>query len=56
MLGQKFAMLEMKTTLTKILRTFELLPVPGHKLKLSAEVVLKSVTGICVRLKKRDNF
>lgn len=52
--GQKFAMLEMKCTLAKILRNFELLPaIPEHKLVLAAETVLKSANGINIRLKKR---
>lgn len=47
-------MLEMKACISKILRNFELYEVPDHELLLSAEVVLKSESGICVRLKKRQ--
>ena len=54
-LGQKFAMLEMKATISKILRNFKILPtVPEHKVIISAETVLKSANGMLVRLEKRD--
>ncbi|KAF2891263.1 hypothetical protein ILUMI_14910, partial [Ignelater luminosus] len=52
-IGQKFAMLEMKSLLSKILRNYELLEVPQHKVVLAAETVLKSRTGLHVQLKKR---
>ncbi|RZC37551.1 p450 domain containing protein [Asbolus verrucosus] len=53
-IGQKFAMLEMKSTLSKIIRHFELGPaIPQHKLQLAAESVLKSINGIKIGLKKR---
>lgn len=47
-------MLEMKAVISKILKNFRLLEVPGHELVLSAEVVLKSASGILVKLEKRD--
>jgi cytochrome P450 family 4 len=54
-IGQKFAMLEMKSVISKILRTFELQPaVPQHTLKLVSETVLKSLNGIKIRLKLRS--
>lgn len=47
-------MLEMKCTLSKMLRNFEMLPsIPEHKLMLAAETVLKSANGINIRLQKR---
>jgi cytochrome P450 family 4 len=53
-LGQKFAMLEMKSFISKVIRHFELTPaVPRHELILSVETVLKSANGIKVGLKKR---
>ncbi|RZB39210.1 p450 domain containing protein, partial [Asbolus verrucosus] len=53
-LGQKFAMLEMKSTISKILRKFELLPAePQHVLELTSETILKSANGIKIRLKLR---
>ncbi|CAG9771776.1 unnamed protein product [Ceutorhynchus assimilis] len=52
-IGQKFAMLEMKSIVSKVLRNFELYPTnPPHKLVLSAEAVLKSLNGVNIRLKK----
>ncbi|CAH1962016.1 unnamed protein product [Acanthoscelides obtectus] len=53
-IGQKFAMLEMKSTLSKILRNFELYPTnPEHKLILASEAVLKSVNGIRIQIAER---
>jgi cytochrome P450 family 4 len=53
-IGQKFAMLEMKSTVSKILRNFELEPAsPEHKLNLVAELVLKSANGIKIALNLR---
>ncbi|KAJ3656945.1 hypothetical protein Zmor_015989 [Zophobas morio] len=53
-IGQKFAMLEMKSIISKIVRHFEIKPTsPRHEVKLSAETVLKSLNGIKVTLKKR---
>ncbi|XP_019864629.2 cytochrome P450 4C1 isoform X2 [Aethina tumida] len=52
-IGQKFAIYEMKTTIIKVLQNYELSPVPGHKLSLGFTGVLKSDTGIKVRLQKR---
>jgi hypothetical protein len=52
--GQKFAMLEMKSVISKVIRHFELTPaVPRHELILSVETVLRSANGIKVGLKKR---
>ncbi|VEN40924.1 unnamed protein product [Callosobruchus maculatus] len=52
--GQKFAMLEMKSTLSKVLRNFELHPTnPEHKLIVASEAVLKSTNGVNIRLVER---
>nr|CAI5832394.1 unnamed protein product [Callosobruchus analis] len=54
-IGQKFAMLEMKSTLSKILRNFELHPTnPELKLILASEAVLKSTNGVRIRLAERN--
>jgi len=53
-IGQRFAMLEMKSTVSKVLRHFDLLPVPGHEPILISEAVLKSENGLPVRINKRD--
>ncbi|KAJ3655144.1 hypothetical protein Zmor_014282 [Zophobas morio] len=53
-IGQKFAMLEMKSTLSKVIRNFKLCPAtPHHPLKLVAETVLKSDNGVRLSLLKR---
>lgn len=51
--GQKFALLEMKSIISKVLRNFELLPVPDHKPELLMQAVLNSANGICIKLKER---
>lgn len=51
--GQKFAMLEMKTVLSKIIRNFVVLPAKNHEVILLTEAVLKSKNGISVRLADR---
>ncbi|XP_073830965.1 cytochrome P450 4s3 [Musca autumnalis] len=53
-IGQKFAMLEMKCTLSHLLRNFEFLPVKDFKPKLLPELVLKSGNGIIVCIKRRS--
>ncbi|XP_073836497.1 cytochrome P450 4d8-like [Musca autumnalis] len=51
-IGQRFAMLEMKTVLCKILREYELLPI-GLDIKLTLALILRSETGMQLGLKKR---
>ena len=54
-LGQKFAVLEMKSAISKIIRHFEISPTfPKHELELSLAAVLKSENGVKVVLRKRD--
>ncbi|KAK9720578.1 Cytochrome P450 [Popillia japonica] len=53
-IGQKFAMLEMKSTISNVLRNFELLPpVPDHKMILKNDAVLKSDNGVFIGLRSR---
>uniref|UniRef100_A0A034W2C6 Cytochrome P450 4d2 n=1 Tax=Bactrocera dorsalis TaxID=27457 RepID=A0A034W2C6_BACDO len=52
-IGQKFAMLEMKSTLSKILRHFELLPL-GEELRPTLTIVLRSENGSQMGLKPRN--
>ncbi|XP_044272411.1 cytochrome P450 4c3-like [Tribolium madens] len=53
-IGQKFAMLEMKSTVSKIIRQYKLLPTtPQHELELVGETILKSTNGIKIRLRLR---
>uniref|UniRef100_A0A1L8E4B9 Putative cytochrome n=1 Tax=Nyssomyia neivai TaxID=330878 RepID=A0A1L8E4B9_9DIPT len=53
-IGQKFAMLEMKKTLAKVLRHFEFYAADEYKPILLAELILKSDNGVQVRIKKRS--
>lgn len=52
-IGQKFAMLELKTTLSVLLRNFEILPVVDFEPLQIPELVIKSGNGIRIRLRKR---
>lgn len=52
-IGQKFAMLEMKSVVSKVLRCFEISLTPGFELALKPEIVLKPEHGVKVTLKKR---
>lgn len=51
-IGQKFAMMEMKSTISKIIRNFRVLP-GSKEITLSAELVLRSWEGIFVKLELR---
>lgn len=55
-IGQKYAMLELKATLGKILRRFKLAPSPYEKdkVELAAELVLISTTGFHIRIESRQ--
>ncbi|KAK4880225.1 hypothetical protein RN001_008371 [Aquatica leii] len=53
-IGQKFAMLEMKATICKILLMFKLLPVVEHQPIILADAVLTSQNGLPIRFVKRD--
>ncbi|XP_022918968.2 cytochrome P450 4d2-like [Onthophagus taurus] len=52
-IGQKFAMLEMKSTVSLVLRHFILKPVEGFEPKLIPLTVLKSLNGVQVILEER---
>lgn len=53
-IGQKFAFMELKSMISKIVRNFELSPVvPAHKPELVAEAILKSNNGIMIKLQER---
>ncbi|XP_055857581.1 cytochrome P450 4d2-like [Episyrphus balteatus] len=51
-IGQKFAILEMKSTISKILRNYELLPL-GEHVRPMMNLVTRSVNGVQVGLKPR---
>ncbi|CAG9771770.1 unnamed protein product [Ceutorhynchus assimilis] len=52
-IGQRFAVLEMKSVISGIIKNFELYPTdPPHKMVVSPEAVLKSVNGVMVRIQR----
>jgi hypothetical protein len=52
--GMKFAMLEMKAILSALLRRYQILPASSpHQLDLTVVLVLKSLTGVVLRLQPR---
>lgn len=51
-IGQKFAILEMKSTISKLLRHFELLPF-GEEVRLVMNLILRSSCGINIGLRPR---
>ena len=53
--GQKFAMLEMKAIVSKILGNFEVIVKPDFKPVLIAELVLRSENGVILKFKKRSH-
>nr|ABC84370.2 cytochrome P450 [Spodoptera litura] len=53
-IGQRFAMLEMKCMLSGVCRKFKLSPiVPGERPKLLADMVLRPVGPVCVKMHQR---
>lgn len=52
-IGQKFAVLEMKSTISKMLRHYELLPL-GDEVLPVMNLILRSATGINLGLKPRE--
>ncbi|KAK7792766.1 hypothetical protein R5R35_004879 [Gryllus longicercus] len=52
-IGQKFAMMEMKSTISKVLRNFKLSP-GSKEVVLSAELVLRNWGGIFLKLQNRE--
>ena len=52
-IGQKFAMLEMKITIAKALKHFEMSVVPGFNPIIISELILRPENGIWLQLKER---
>ncbi|CAG9771772.1 unnamed protein product [Ceutorhynchus assimilis] len=53
-IGQKFAMLEMLSTVSKVIRNFKLAPSkPEHKIQIAAETIMKSKNGVKISLENR---
>lgn len=52
-IGQKFAMLEMKSTISKVLRNFEIKLADDFEPQLVAEIILRPSNGIKLKLSPR---
>ncbi|XP_018324124.1 cytochrome P450 4d2 [Agrilus planipennis] len=52
-IGFRFASLEIKSTIVNVLRRYEILDAPDCKVIMSNEAVLKSATGINIRIRRR---
>lgn len=53
--GQKFAMYEMKSTITNVIRHYELYSAgPEYELKLALAIILKATNGVNIKLKLRS--
>lgn len=52
-IGQKFAMLEVKSIVSKMIRNYELVPCNDKKIKLQADLILKTVDGVFIKIKPR---
>ncbi|XP_044729324.1 probable cytochrome P450 4d14, partial [Chrysoperla carnea] len=54
-IGQKFAMYEMKSTITNVIRHYELCSAgPEYELKLALAIILKATNGVNIKLKLRS--
>lgn len=53
-IGQKYAMLELKSLMSKVLMNFEISVEPGFQFRVKPEIVLKPTNGIKLRLKDRQ--
>jgi cytochrome P450 family 4 len=55
-IGHKFAIIEMKTVISRILRSYRLLPVPGKtNLDPIFRITLRARGGLWVRIEPRNN-
>lgn len=52
-IGQKFAMLEVKSTISKILRHYQVSLQDGFEPQDSLELVIKSINGVMIKLEQR---
>ncbi|KAK3923271.1 Cytochrome P450 4C1 [Frankliniella fusca] len=53
-IGQKFAMMEMKSTVSQIIRSCKLdLPYPGYKPEVEGKVILKANKGVLLNISRR---
>lgn len=54
-IGQRFAMLELKCSLSRLVRAFQFSAVSDFQMFIRPELILKSRNGTMVRLQKREN-
>lgn len=54
-IGQKFAVLEMKSVVMKIIKNFEIEAIDGFEPALVAELILRSENGVQLKFKRRNN-
>jgi cytochrome P450 family 4 len=54
-IGQKFAILEMKSTIAKTLLSYELTVAPGYEPVLVAEIILRPINGVQLIIKDRKH-
>jgi len=55
-IGNRFAIMEIKTIVSRLLRSFQLLPVPGKTtIAATFRITLRASGGLWVRLKPRDH-
>lgn len=52
-IGQVFALNEIKITLAKFVKRFEVIPVKSHTPKLQPDAIMRSLNGLPIQLKKR---
>ena len=55
-IGQKFAMLEMKSIISKTLRHYEISVSPGYEPVLIPELVLRTENGMMLQFRKRTTL
>ncbi|XP_031328068.1 cytochrome P450 4C1-like isoform X1 [Photinus pyralis] len=54
-IGQRFAMLEIKSIVAYLIREFKLLEVVGHEPELTVDAILRPQNGLPIRFVKRNN-
>lgn len=54
--GQRFATLELKCVLTRLLRAFEFSAVEGFQHEISPDLTIRSKNGLMIRLRKRNSL